>query len=481
MSLAVLKKKTMNGNPRIAPISGSNNGNFGFSLNGTRRGNHTGRETNLAPGAMTGSPQMIVPTPSYLTGSVIYGHPSSVCTNDPTVVKTTVMNTRGMLAKRLRGIERIPPMAPIRHIMPDNGSCPLNSEPANSCGCEMGGIIEPTNSVNTQYWSKCDLNKFCTGPLSVNWVKPEIVPNGNQSTYIENIVKINGNSTSKHGCNSTKSFNGIIGVLDLSGLLALQNVPQGCNTNSKLNLSEKKLEALVKSHSIMPFHSLCRRANLDIPLHLRNCANRTPVRGMENWTATGRNIVTSRTAKPGITTVDYGTYISKRLKINNYIPPQLACNTPQPQPNLAVTCRKTVFDSYWNNNIPPSVQWASGIFSNITLIVTKNFISQGELIIYLGPDYKFKGYDLANGGIVDGVWQQTNSNVIRVYNLVINGSPQIYILVFTFSEPLLKLSSLVTLELQIGPSVFTDKAYLLHIKSGQPDLPQFKELPKPYS
>ena len=32
MSLAVLKKKTMNGNPRQAPISGSNNGTFGFSL-----------------------------------------------------------------------------------------------------------------------------------------------------------------------------------------------------------------------------------------------------------------------------------------------------------------------------------------------------------------------------------------------------------------------------------------------------------------
>ncbi len=363
MSLAVLKKKTMNGNPRQAPISGSNNGTFGFSLNGTRRGNHTGRETNLAPGAMTGTPQMIGSTPSNPTGPGIYGHPSSVCTNDPTVVKTTVMNTRGMLAKRLRGIERIPPMAPIRAIMPESGSCPSNGEPPNSCGCEMGGIIEPAYSAGTQYWSKCHLNKFCTGPLSVNWVKPEIVPNGNQSLYIERIVKINGKSSSKHACNSTKSFKGIIGVLDLSGLIAVQNIPQGCNTNGKLNLSKQELEILVKSHSIMPFHSLCRRANLDIPLHLRNCANRTPVSGMENWTATGRNIVTSRTAKPGITTVDYGTYISRRLKINNYIPPQLECNKPQPQPNLAISCRKTPYNSHWNNNIPPSIQWAAGKFS----------------------------------------------------------------------------------------------------------------------
>ena len=86
MSLAVLKKKTLNGNPRQAPISGSNNGKFGFSLNGTRRGNHMGRETNLAPGPMTGPSQMIPTSPSYPTGPGIYGHVASVCTNDPTVV-----------------------------------------------------------------------------------------------------------------------------------------------------------------------------------------------------------------------------------------------------------------------------------------------------------------------------------------------------------------------------------------------------------
>lgn len=479
MSLAVLKRKTMNGNPRQAPISGSNNGPFGFSLNGTRRGNHTGRETNLAPGAMTGSPQMIGPTSSNPTWPGLYGHPSSVCTNDPTVVKTTVMNTRGMLAKRLRGIERIPPMAPIRNIMPENGSCPSNGEPANSCGCEMGGIIEPTNSINTQYWSKCDLNKFCTGPLSVNWVKSEIVPNGSQSTYIERIVKINGKSTSKYGCNSTKSFNGIIGVLDLSGLLAIQNVPQGCNTNSRLNLSEKQLEALVTSHSIVPFYNLCQRANLDIPLYLRNCANRTPVSGMQSWTATGRNIVTSRTAKPGITTIDYGTYISRRLKINNYIPPQLGCNMPQPQPNLAVTCSKTPYNSYWNNNIPPSVQWAPGPFSNITLTLGGNLAQWGANLntfnIYLSPNGKWRSYDV-NNGVVDGSWQQSNSNTIILMTPVIGVGQFIN---FNFSEPLLQISSMVTGFASYNPTTVVGP--ILDIKSGPPGLPQFRDLPKPFS
>ena len=471
MSLAVLKKKTMNGNPRQAPISGSNNGTFGFSLNGTRRGNHTGRETNLAPGAMTGSPQMIGPTPSNPTGPGIYGHPSSVCTNDPTVVKTTVMNTRGMLAKRLRGIERIPPMAPIRSIMPENGSCPSNGEPANSCGCEMGGIIEPTNSLNTQYWSKCDLNKFCTGPLSVNWVKNPIVPSGNQSIYIERIVKINGKSTSKHACDSTKSFSGIMGVLDLSGLLAVQNVPQGCNTNSRLNLSEKQLEALVKSHSIMPFHSLCRRANIDIPVELRNCADRTPVRGMENWTATGRNIVTSNTAKPGITTVDYGTYISRRLKINNYIPPQLACNMPQPQPNLAVTCRKTPYNSYWNNNIPPSIQWPAGPFTNLNFIYEVEV--DGLLIgLYLSPSGVV--YLTAGSGttvpLSIGTWKQVNSNTVLI---TVAGFQEQVSLVF--SEPLFKIPGTVTaIVVGSGAQINT----LITTSYGPPP---GSNLPKPYS
>lgn len=467
MSLAVLKRKTMNGNPRQAPISGSNNGTFGFSLNGTRRGNHTGRETNLAPGAMTGTPQMIASTASKPTGPGIYGHPSSVCANDPTVVKTTVMNTRGMLAKRLRGIERIPPMAPIRARMPKNNSCPLNGQDSNSCGCEMGGIIEPAYSAATQYWSKCDLNKFCTGPLSVNWVKPELVPNKNQGLYIERIVKINGNSNSKHGCNSTKSFNGIVGILDISGLLAVQNVPQGCNTNSKLNLSETELEALVKSHSIMPFHSLCRRANLDIPLHLRNCANRTPVRGMENWTATGRNIVTNNTAKPGITTVDYGTYISRRLKINNYIPPQLACNMPQPQPNLAVTCRKTPYNSYWNNNIPPNVQWPAGPFTNLSFTITD---TRDTGTFYLSPSGFAYFFDEGGWEVAYESWKQLNSNTVWV-----QGRDRID---FVFSEPLFKIPGTVTME-AIGRFGSNESRWKLITTSYGP--PPGSNLPKPYS
>jgi len=103
MSIAALKRKTLNGNPRLAPISGSNNGSFGFSLNGTRRNIGRVGVTNLAPGAQTGPTQMIASVPGHITNNnAINGHPSSCCTNDENVVKPSVINTRGMLSRRLK-------------------------------------------------------------------------------------------------------------------------------------------------------------------------------------------------------------------------------------------------------------------------------------------------------------------------------------------------------------------------------------------
>ena len=96
MSIAVLKKKAFTNNPREAPLSGRT----GFSLHGTLRGNYIG-EGNLA----------FRNKHKNKTG-VAYS--TAVCNNDPAVLKTTVMNTRGMLSKKLKGIERIYSLAPLR-------------------------------------------------------------------------------------------------------------------------------------------------------------------------------------------------------------------------------------------------------------------------------------------------------------------------------------------------------------------------------
>ena len=79
MSIVALKRKTMNGNPRMAPISGNNNGPLGFALNGTRRITGVVGQTNLAPNGNRGL---------------------SCCTNDSNIIKRSVMNTKGMLSVR---------------------------------------------------------------------------------------------------------------------------------------------------------------------------------------------------------------------------------------------------------------------------------------------------------------------------------------------------------------------------------------------
>ena len=79
MSIATLRKKTMNGNPRISPISG--NSESAFSINGTRRNSGNVGKTNLAR-------------------NLNYGENSKTCTNDSNIIKSSVINTKGMLASK---------------------------------------------------------------------------------------------------------------------------------------------------------------------------------------------------------------------------------------------------------------------------------------------------------------------------------------------------------------------------------------------
>ena len=148
MSIAALKRKTLNGNPRLAPISGSNNGNFGFSLNGTRRNIGSVGVTNLAPGAQTGPTQMISSSLGNITNNYgISGYATSCCGNDENIVKPSVINTRGMLSRR---INCLPPQ-------PEYRSCN---------GCNSGN-----NPPSGCY----------------NWVKKQLY-SGDQGEYIKNVV-----------------------------------------------------------------------------------------------------------------------------------------------------------------------------------------------------------------------------------------------------------------------------------------------------
>ena len=216
------------------------------------------------------------------------------CTNNENIVKQSVMNTKGMLAKKLRGT---PPL---------NSSCKGNN-----------------------------------GPLSVNWVKNSSTVDHTQGNYIRNNVAINGNKLDASGCNLFKSFNGIIGVLDQEGFNAINRLPQGCNPSSNLPASE--MQRLIDNKSIMPNQSLCAHHQVKNNLTIDNLTRK----------------IKCTTAKPGITTVNAGDYIKRKLLINKHIPWQqqkTLCNEPQPNPAISATCGKTNSNDLWNNNIKPSDQ-----------------------------------------------------------------------------------------------------------------------------
>ena len=87
MSIAILKKKTFNGNnSRVNPISGvTTNNNLGFNINGVLRN-----------GPSVGGPILAPSFVSNNRGSCL----KNTCTYDSKYIKTSVKNTRGMLASR---------------------------------------------------------------------------------------------------------------------------------------------------------------------------------------------------------------------------------------------------------------------------------------------------------------------------------------------------------------------------------------------
>ena len=116
MSLATLKRKTNNGNPRNAPISGK--GDAGFSLNGTLRVPYMSKTTNLGR-RQTRTPfkgsepmgngggwrgRLKIPTSKVGTYERNLHFSGLCCTeSDDKIVKTSVKNNKGMIETRYIG------------------------------------------------------------------------------------------------------------------------------------------------------------------------------------------------------------------------------------------------------------------------------------------------------------------------------------------------------------------------------------------
>ena len=86
MSIAILKRKTFNGNPRLSPISG--NTPLGFALNGTRRIKGVVGPTNLGANKV----------PS------LGSHQYCCSSNSNDYIKPSVKSTKGMISSRYTGI-----------------------------------------------------------------------------------------------------------------------------------------------------------------------------------------------------------------------------------------------------------------------------------------------------------------------------------------------------------------------------------------
>ena len=307
MSIVAMKRNALNKNPRLGPASGIANNNF-FSINGTRRNVGQVGPTNLAPTAQTGPQQLIASSPSLPTTPGINGHPSSVCTNDPTVVKSTVINTRGMLSRRSKGLSRNPPSAPLRI----------------QNGCSYGPIIEPSTPLDD-----CP-NRTCN-PI---WVKTPIIPNGNQGQYIETIVSMRGGISFEGGCK-------VPGLACIeSGLaagLSLEQAKYQCNLNKACNNITSDWD------------------NIEGPIRRALGSGKSKLRAC-NVT---KNVVNRHCGGNSLGVISQSEYSSRNLKFNQCLP-QTDVNNPIPAPfsNLDSQCQPS---NLFNVNTPPCNQLSNAI------------------------------------------------------------------------------------------------------------------------
>lgn len=156
MSIAILKKKTFKGgNPRLDPISGK--GKNGFALNGTLR-----NQGNVGQSIFE---------------NIGEGYLGLCCTNDPNVVKPSVINTKGMLAMRK-----------IKNCSEKGNKCPKD-------------IVQLSVETQNQYINRKHSESFiCYKPD----IKPSIPGNCKSKEQIGNLCKAPCNPSRLGGKNKFK-------------------------------------------------------------------------------------------------------------------------------------------------------------------------------------------------------------------------------------------------------------------------------------
>ena len=147
MSIAILKRKTFQGgNPRISPISG--NSKLGFALNGTLR---------IGPQVGVNLGSSFFDSVNNLEQSC--GYNNLGCVNNKDYIKTSVKNTRGLLASRR--VNSKPCCKPSEWVQPINSSSNIQ----NSQGQYINNVSKRcfVNDISNQ-----SINSICKGEDQIN-------------------------------------------------------------------------------------------------------------------------------------------------------------------------------------------------------------------------------------------------------------------------------------------------------------------------
>ena len=185
MSIAILKRKTFQGgNPRVSPVSG--NSNLGFALNGTLR---------IGPqvGANLGS--SFFDSVNNLEQSC--GYNSVGCVNNKNYIKTSVKNTRGLLASRRINTKQC--CKPTQWVQPINSSTNIQNSQGqyinyvsrrcfvfDSSNQSIKSICKSDDQIN----SNCNKKGKCiskSAPPTIGWQnRPQPSRNFNLVTISKN-------------------------------------------------------------------------------------------------------------------------------------------------------------------------------------------------------------------------------------------------------------------------------------------------------
>lgn len=306
MSIAILKKKTFRGgNSRANPISGaddSRNG-LGFNINGVLRVGSSVRVTNLAPSANSNNRTSCL---NSQTG----------CFNDSRYIKTSVKNTRGMLASRRicnSNSSDSKCKDPINWVQPFSSGTNLQ----NSQGQFISRKRESVFSSHNVTFGSIELTNRLANELLRHRTG---LSNNKLNRFLENLS--NDGNDNKCNCNFGSESNPPPGI---------RNLPQRRRQTRSSNITSRFRTSALKSSDYQRSLYLARQC-IPVPTILGNHEN---IRKKISW--------------PGIVNNQSCAKVQKSINDSNFLDCQSAVNILTGELNTELLSDLNINESSTNN------------------------------------------------------------------------------------------------------------------------------------